>query len=359
VSYFFLPLLEFHNREQFEIICYSQVHRPDEVTERIARSADGWCASTGLRDELLTDQIKQDGIDILVDLAGHTARNRLPVFTRRPAPIQVTWLGYPNTTGLEVMDYRLTDDEADPEPEADPWYSEKLVRVPNGFLCFLPPTNAPDIEPLWDIRTKSITFGSFNNLAKTNKKVIALWARILGAVPNATLILKSKALADKITQHRYLKLFARRGIDADRIVMLPATRSIAEHLGMYSQVAIGLDPVPYNGTTTTCEALYMGVPVVTLAGDRHSARVGASILTRVGLDDLITNSEEDYVRKAVELAKNPARLSRLRSTLRQKLLQSDLCNGRQFAAQIEQIYRSVWSEWCKSSKEDRHNSVRK
>jgi len=354
VSYFFLPLLESHDRSEFEIICYSQVHRPDEVTERIARSADGWCAATGLNDGLLVDQIQKDGIDILVDLAGHTARNRLPVFARRPAPVQITWLGYPNTTGLPVIDYRLTDAVADPEPAADKWYSEKLIRVPSGFLCFLPPQNAPDIDPLWDLSNQPVAFGSFNNLAKTNKKVISLWSSILRAVPDAILILKSRPLADNSTRKRYLKLFGKQGIAAERIQMLPATRSIGEHLGMYNRVAIGLDPLPYNGTTTTCEALFMGVPVVTMAGDRHSARVGASILTRIGLTDLITHSEEEYISKAVELANNWAYISRLKTTLRQILLQSDLCNARQFAAQIEQIYRSVWAQWCNSPKE-RHD----
>ena len=280
-----------------------------------------------------------------MDLAGHTGRNRLTVFARRPAPVQINWLGYPNTTGLPVMDYRLTDAVADPAPDSDRWYSEKLIRLPNGFLCFLPPDNAPDIEPLWDFNDRPVTFGSFNNLAKINKKVITLWSQILQAVPDAILVLKSRPLADDSTRERYLRLFAKRGIASERIKLLPATRSLGEHLGMYNQIAIGLDPMPYNGTTTTCEALYMGVPVVTLLGDRHSARVGASILTRLGLTDLITHFEESYIRKAVELAENWELLSNMRATIRTILLSSDLCNANQFAAQMESIYRQVWAQW--------------
>ncbi|MBW2709504.1 MAG: tetratricopeptide repeat protein [Deltaproteobacteria bacterium] len=345
VSSFFLPLLMAHDRNQTEIFCYAEVRRPDDMTARIRGLADHWRATVGWGDDAVARQIYEDRIDILVDLAGHTANSRLRVFARKPAPVQVTWLGYPGTTGMPVMDYRLTDDIADPEGEGDKHYSETLVRMADGFLCFSPSDGAPDVSRLPALDSGGVTFGSFNNLPKVNEKVIEVWSRILLQVPGSSLLLKNKSLADEATKRRYMDLFTRNGVAPDRINMLPATASISEHLTLYNRVDIGLDPFPYNGTTTTCEALWMGVPVITLRGNRHASRVGASILTRVGLEELIAVNEDDYVRRAAGLAGDLDRLTELRAGMRQRMMVSPLCDPPSFARAVEGIYRRIWKSW--------------
>ncbi len=341
VSYFFLPLLMHHNRKEFEVFCYGEIRHPDEVTVRIQSLSDHWRSTAGVGDDVVAQRIYDDGIDILVDLAGHTASNRLPVFARKPAPIQISWLGYPGTTGMAVMDYRLTDDIADPKGDSEKYYSEKLLRPANGFLCYMPPENAPDIGkwPVWE--REQITFGSFNNLVKLNEKVVAVWSEILLQIPRSSLLLKSRQLADESVRNRYVEYFKKCGISPDRILMLPASPAVSEHLALYNRVDIALDPFPYNGATTTCEALWMGTPVVTLAGDRHSSRVGKSILTRIGLTDLIADCEKDYVAKAVSLAGNVEGLKEFRHAIRPLMTVSSLCDGKSFARDVEKIYKAI------------------
>jgi predicted O-linked N-acetylglucosamine transferase (SPINDLY family) len=346
VSYFADPLIAGHDRRSFEVFCYAQVAMPDDKTSRFRDLADGWRSMVGATEAAGAERIREDGIDILVDLAGHTAKNRLLVFAERPAPVQVTWLGYPNTTGLSAMDYRLTDEIADPEGTADTLYTETLVRLPNGFLCFAPAADAPEIGELPALTSDHVTFGSFNNLSKVTPEVVETWARILEHVPRSRLLIKSRSLADGETRNRYLEMFVRRGIDTGRVELCSWIASKAGHLGAYDRVDIGLDPFPYNGTTTTCEALWMGVPVVTLRGDRHSSRVGASLLTRVGLPDLIAEAEAAYVETAAGLADDLDRLSELRRGLRDRVRDSPLCNGRGFAREIEAAYREMWRRWC-------------
>jgi protein O-GlcNAc transferase len=346
VSYFFLPLLEAHDRREVEVFCYAEVKRADKMTARIKSLSDHWRSTVGLPSDAVAQQIYEDGIDILVDLAGHTANNRLLVFAGKPAPVQVTWLGYPGTTGMEVMDYRLTDEIADPAGDADKYHSEALIRLPQGFLCYSPPETYPDVSDLPSIDRKRTTFGSFNNLPKVNERVVEIWSQILLQTPGSSLLLKSRQLKDDRTRRRYMDLFTKNGINCERIEMLPATASISEHLDLYNRVDIGLDPFPYNGTTTTCEALWMGVPVVTLRGDRHSSRVGASILTRVGLKDFITENEGEYISKTVELASNLDRLKELRAGMRRRMMESPLCNPESFARSIEKAYREIWKTFC-------------
>lgn len=341
VSYFFLPLLMAHDRNEVEVFCYAEVKRPDEMTVRIRDLSDHWRSTVGLGDDAIAQKIYEDGIDILVDLAGHTANNRLPLFARKPAPVQVTWLGYPGTTGTPVMDYRFTDEIADPEGDGDEYYSETLVRLKDGFLCYLPPDGAPDIAGLPALESESITFGSFNNLPKLNEKVIKVWSEILLQVPGSSLLLKSRQLADESTSRRYMDLFIKNGVTPDRIRTLPATSSILEHLELYNRVDIALDPFPYNGTTTTCEALWMGVPVVTLRGNRHSSRVGTSILTRVGLKELVAETENDYVSKGAGLACDLGRLQALRKGMCRRMKESYLCDAGSFARSVEKVYRKL------------------
>ena len=352
VSYFSEPLIAAHDRRSFEVFCYAQVMTPDDKTSRFRDLADSWRSTVGATDAAVAERIREDGIDILVDLSGHTGNSRLLVFAERPAPVQVTWLGHPNTTGLSAMDYRLTDEIADPEGAADTLYTETLVRLPNGFLCFAPAANAPEIGELPALTNGHVTFGSFNNLPKVAPEVVETWARILELVPGSRLLIKTRPLADGQTRNRYLELFVARGIEGGRIELCSWIASRSGHLGAYNRIDNGLDPFPYNGTTTTCEALWMGIPVVTLRGYRHSSRVGASILTRVALKELIAETKDAYVEKAVSLANAPDRLSELHKDLRNLMQGSPLCDSGAFTRDVEAAYREMWRRWCNTATEE-------
>jgi predicted O-linked N-acetylglucosamine transferase (SPINDLY family) len=349
VSFFLLPFLQNHDCKVDEIFCYSAVKSPDILTDRIRKLSDHWCSIMGLSDMTVAEQVRRDGIDILVDLAGHTSENRLLVFAHRPAPVQVTWLGYPGTTGMPVIDYRLTDDIADPPGESDKYHSESLIRLPQGFLCYGPPKDAPEVSGLPARRNGCITFGSFNNLPKINPEVIGLWSRLLHQVVDSRLVLKSKQFADEHVRQRFLALFFDCGVAAERVTLLPRVASTAGHLSLYHQVDIGLDPFPYNGTTTTCEALWMGVPVITLRGDRHAGRVGASILTRLGLGDMVAEDEDKYVGIGIKLAQDINALATLRSGMRSRMQSSGLCDGKSFARTMENIFQKVWQTRCQKN----------
>lgn len=345
VAYFIEPVLRSHDRSACLIHCYSGVVREDEVTGRLRRHADRWRRTHQLGDGETADLVRRDGIDILVDLAGHTMNNRLLVFARKPAPVQVTWLGYPNTSGLDAMDYRLTDTWADPRNDGDQYHTERLVRLAGGFLCYRPPGDAPQPQP--PAAAAPVTFGSCNNLAKVTPRVIAVWAAILKRVADSRLLLKSKPLADEDSRRRVQDLFAGHGIAAERLEMMGWVAS-ASHLAVYDRIDIALDPFPYGGTTTTCEAMWMGVPVVTLAGDRHSGRVGLSLLGKLDLDDLAASSPEDYVERAVALAGDRTRLGALRGDLRARMERSGLTDAKTFTEKLEAAYRRMWRHWCAS-----------
>ena len=349
VSHFLDPLIAGHDRRQFEVFCYAQVAIPDTVTRRFQGLADGWRSTVGMTAPALAERVRGDAIDILVDLAGHTANSRLLAFAERPAPVQVTWLGYPNTTGLSAMDYRLTDAIADPQGPGDALHSETLTRLPGGFLCFAPDAEAPAVADPPVSAKSSITFGSFNNLSKMTVATVAAWARILEGVPGSRLLLKSRSFADAETRRRYRSLFAARGIAEERLELHAWIDSKSGHLGLYQRIDIGLDPFPYNGATTTCEALWMGVPVISLRGDRHAGRVGASILTRVGFSELIADTDDAYVAAAVALAEAPGRLVELRRDLRAAMAASPLCDAAGFTRHVEAAYRGMWRSWCQGA----------
>ncbi len=341
VCFFIEPLLQQHDKAAFEVYCYSDVLNPDIVTRRIQPLASSWQDIQHLSDTELARQIRRDKIDILVDLAGHTARNRLAVFAHKPAPVQVTYLGYPNTTGLTTMDYRLTDAWVDPPGETEQLHSETLFRLANGFLCYDPhnDTATENTDPVTGAYT---TFGSFNNLAKLSPKVIALWARLLHTVPNAQLLLKTKPLKDPATQEKIYQQFAGHGINRKRVELVGWVTGRDEHLGLYNRVDIALDTFPYNGTTTTCEALWMGVPVITLAGHTHAGRVGVSLLSQVGLTEFIARDADHYIELAAYLASNREQLTQLRSELRSRVAASPLCDASGFARHVEDAYRQMW-----------------
>jgi predicted O-linked N-acetylglucosamine transferase (SPINDLY family) len=289
--------------------------------------------------------IRRDGIDILVDLAGHTALNRLGVFARKPAALQVSWLGYPDTVGLATIDARVTDAIADPAG-SDSFAMERLMRLPGGFLCYGEPEDAPDVAPLPAGTDGPVTFGSFCNLSKMTDRVLGLWAEVLQAVPRARLLLKARSLGDAVIRRDTAGIFARYGIAEDRVQLAGHISGYRDHMAAYNDVDIALDTFPYNGTTTICEALWMGVPTVTLKGDRHSARVGESLLTRIGLPDLVAANAEDYVRIAARLAEDRPRLAVLRSGMRDRMRKSPLMDAARFTANLEAAYRELWCEWC-------------
>mgnify|MGYP001820358724 CR=1 FL=1 len=345
VAFFFEPLLEAHDRDRIETFCYSQVEQPDATTERLHTLADHWRDTCGMSNEELYASIRSDEVDILVDLAGLTHGNRIEVFVRRPAPVQLNYLGYASTTGLTSMQYRFTDKWADPPGEADDFHTEKLVRLPHGFLCYRPPDDAPEVATLPALESGQITFGSFNNLVKVTPAVVRFWSGLLKAVPESRLICKAERLSDTSICQRYMELFKAHDIPADRVELLGQVNSVAEHLDLYRRIDIGLDTFPYNGTTTTCEALWMGVPVIVLEGDRHMARVGVSVLQHAGLERFIARDSNEYISIVADLAQDLGRLAVLRAGLRNRLEQSPLCDATAFARDVESAYRDFWEAW--------------
>ena len=345
VAQFIAPVIAAHDRAAVEVTCYADLARPDAVTESLRADADIWHDVSGLDDAALAARVRADGIDILVDLAGHMEANRLGAFAHRPAPVQVTWIGYPGTTGLATMDYRLTDAIADP-PGAEAHHVETLIRLATGFLCWRPPAGAPAVGPLPSAAPGATTFASFATLAKLGPTLIATWAEVLKAVPQSILMLKDRGLGDRETCAHLIAAFAAHGIRAERLALRDWQRSKADHLASYGAVDVALDTFPYNGTATTCEALWMGVPVVTLAGDRHAARVGASLLSTVGLADLVATDAASYVSIAAGLAAEPARLARLRAEMRRRMTASPLMDAAAFTRRLEAAYRDLWRRCC-------------
>ena len=355
VAHFLLPVLRAHDRAEVEVFCYSNSVIVDDTTRALQTASDHWRTIQGASDEDVAAQIRADGIDILVDLAGHTGDGRLLTFARGPAPVQVAWLGYPQTTGLAAMDYRLSDAIVEPPGEADAVSAETIVRLPNGFHCFGRPGEAGpgddcegadlEIGPLPALTNGFVTFGSFNTVQKMPPSQVALWARVLDAVPGSRLLLKS--LPDTVIADRFHRLFADEGIDPARVEFLHWTTSRPEHLRLYHRMDIALDTFPYHGTTTTCEALWMGVPVLSLCGDRHVSRVGASLLTRVGLTDWIAGDRDAYVEIAARHAGELGTLAQLRAGLRGTMRGSALCDAPGFTRDLEAAFRTMWQAWCR------------
>ena len=342
VAFFIEPLLAFHDPAQVDVFCYASVIRPDPVTARLRGLVPHWRDIARVSDEEAAGIIRDDGIDILVDLSGHTSHNRLPIFARKPAPVQVSWLGYPNTTGMTAMDCRLTDAHADPPGSTEPLHTEELVRLPDCAWCFRPPEDAPPVCLPPAAHAGFITFGCFNSLPKINGPLLELWSQILRAVPGSRLLLKNASLPNASVQERLKSAFGDFGISPERIEMAGFAPSMAGHLAAYHRVDIALDTFPYHGTTTTCEALWMGVPVITLAGNTHASRVGVSLLSNVGLGELIAHSGSDYVGTATSLAADLPRLAQLRATLRARMQTSVLTDAPRFARNIEAAFRQMW-----------------
>jgi protein O-GlcNAc transferase len=349
VSYFIEPIIERHDRKAFSVHCFSSTARVDSVTERLRSKADSWHDVAGVSDEELTDLITKSQIDILVDLAGHTGANRLGVFARKPAPVQISYLGYPNTTGLSAIDYRISDREADPPGVGDAWNTETVLRLPDCFHCYRPPKHQTAISAPPCIERGYVSFGSFNILSKISDSTLRAWARILSAVPNSQVLIKTRGLAEAVHRDLLSSRMEKFGIAADRVELSQGETDHAAHMQRYREVDIALDTFPYNGTTTTCDALWMGVPVVALAGNRHAARVSSSLLKAAALNELVADNVDDYVALAIGLATDASRLSALHAGLRERLQTSPLMDEERFTRNIEMLYRDSWHRWCEKS----------
>jgi predicted O-linked N-acetylglucosamine transferase (SPINDLY family) len=342
VVHFLEPLLSAHDHQQFEIFCYADVPQSDAVTGRLQGYADHWRSLVGLSDAQAAEVIHQDGIAILIDLAGHTGGNRLSAFARKPAPIQASYLGYLGTTGLDAMDYYITDDLADPTGVADAHYQEQLVRLPECGVCYWPGP-APEVrrEPPGR-QFAQITFGCLNTLAKVSEEVLVLWSRVLLAVPGSRLSLRTGA--GRVSEERTRAVLAGQGVSPERLLLAGRAATRVDYLKLYHTVDIGLDPFPYNGVTTTCDSLWMGVPVISLAGRMNVSRQGVRFLRSVGLDGLLADTPEDYVRIATDLARDSPRLAALRSSLREQMSRSPLVSAHRLARELEAAYRAMWQK---------------
>lgn len=341
-SLFIAPLFSAHDHQHFEIVCYSDVVCPDEFTIQLQSCVDSWRNIVGLTDEEVAHLIRQDRIDILVDLTMHCANGRPLVFARRPAPVQICWLAYPGTTGMTAVEYRLTDPFLDLPGHSDQYYSEESVRLADTFWCYDPLTSEPAVNSLPALRKGNVTFGSLNNFCKVNEGVLKLWAQVLRAVDRSQLMLMAPDGSPRLWVREVL---LQHGIESERIIFV-SRRGRQQYLELYHHIDIGLDTVPYNGHTTSLDSLWMGVPVVTLVGNTVVGRAGLSQLSNLGLTEFIANSPEEFVRLAVGFAGNLERLSALRRCLRGRMQRSPLMDAPRFARNMEAAYRALWKRWC-------------
>jgi protein O-GlcNAc transferase len=348
VATFLEPLLARLDRRRFFVAAYADVRAPDAVTARLQACCDLWRPMYGAPDSAWASQVLADRIDVLVDLGGHTAGARLRAFARRPAPVQVSWLGYPNTTGLPEMDWRITDAIADPVGSADALHTERLVRLPCAW-CFRPHAETPEVTAREDDPARPFVFGCFNVPRKFDDAQLRNWAQVLAAVPGSRLLLKAEPFGDQGVKAATLDRLATAGIEPARVDFASYLPTRAQHLACYGRIDVALDTSPYGGTTTTCEALYMGVPVVTLAGRTHASRVGQSLLTRVGHPEWVAHDGPGFVRIAAGLAKDRPALARLRDGLRSEMRTSPLMDEATFVRAMEKALESMWHDYCGSA----------
>ncbi len=341
VAYFIEALLANHDHTRFEVVCYQNNAHSDEVTQRLKGHAERWMVCAGLSENALRSRILADGIDVLVDLSGHTAHSRLMMFATPCAPVQICYLGYPTVSGVPGIDFRITDNVIDPG-DLPTFASEAPLRLPRTMFCFTPDAAAPPLAAPPALAQGFITFGSFNNIAKVTDHTLELWASVMRAVPGSRLLLKAGTMAQASNRASVESFMAAQGITPDRLTLIARTTSTDSHLAIYQQVDIALDTFPYNGATTTCEALWMGVPVVSLRGGTHASRMGASILSAIGRADWVANNDAGYVDRAVELAVDLPRLAAWRAASRDRLRAGPLLDGRQFTRDFEVLLEQAW-----------------
>ena len=347
VNYFFEPLLAHHDKGNFEFFAYANMHTEDAITARLKPGFDHWRNIRALGQDAAADLIESDGIDILVDMSGHMSGNRLLIFARKPAPIQATWLGFTTTTGVKAIDYRITDVYADPPGMTEHLNTETLWRLPAIFSCYQPRADIADpIDHPPRDDNGFITFGCFNNFTKVTDGTLKCWAEILGRASDARLLLEIVGIDSEDFRRETQARLARLGLPLDRVILEPRRRS--NQYVLYNKIDIALDPFPFNGGTTTMDALWMGVPVISLAGEYFTARMGVTILNNVGLSEVLAENEAAYVDLAVGLATDPARLRAIRHNLRQKMNDSRMMDFSAFARDIEAAYRGMWQVWCAS-----------
>ena len=334
---FFEPLLANHDPQDVTTVCYSDVARPDGVTARLKSQAGEWRDTAALSDEQLAELVRQDRIDVLVDLTGHMGGGRLLVFARKPAPVQVTYLGYPHSTGVAAIDFRITDTVSDPPGMTERYHVERLVRLEGNAWCYRPDDGLPPPDEPPAARNGFVTYGSFNRMAKLTPPVAALWAQVLAAAPKSRLMVLAAGGEGNAPVRRMLESA---GIPPERLRLVPSGPR-AQYLELCRQADVGLDPFPYNGMTTTCDLLWLGVPTVTLAGTSHRGRVGASLMTAVGLDHLVARDERGYVKAAAEVAGDVDGLRELRRTMSERVEASSLADGAGLARRVEAAYRAV------------------
>jgi protein O-GlcNAc transferase len=364
-AYFLRPILRHRDPASYEAVAYSTSGRSDWMTAQLQGLVETWRDVAGVPGTRLVEMIRADGVDVLLELAGHTALGPLAALKDRAAPVQATYLGYPNTTGLPTMDWRIVDAVTDP-PGAEAWHTERLARLEGCFVCYSPSEHAPGVararagggrgttdawHPGWTGGGSTpgrgdITFGSFNSIRKLSPGVIRAWSRVLREIPGSRLLLKTRGLGLAFARRNILTQFAAHGIGTERVELAEIVPGKPDHLAWYQRVDVGLDTFPYNGTTTTCEALWMGVPVVTLRGRVHASRVGASLLTAAGMPELIAGSEDEYVAIAAGLARDAARLAALRGSMRERLGGSALMDSRGHSARFFGAVRAMWRDWC-------------
>jgi predicted O-linked N-acetylglucosamine transferase (SPINDLY family) len=350
VAYFFQPILKFHDRNEFHVTCYSTQSGGDGITRWIKGACDQWRDVDMLSATELAKMVQSDEIDILIDLAGHSSGNRLDVFRLKPAPIQITYLGYPNGTGIPEMDYRITDQISDPPGSTEHLYVEELIRINPCFLTFEPPKDTPDVAVSPLFKNGFVTFGSFNKFSKLSNLCIETWVDILNCVPDSRLFLKTGGLEDSEEKRKALDRFGSAGLaDVSRVDIHDLVPSRTDHLRLYERIDIALDPFPYNGTTTTCQALWMGVPVISLRGDRHVARVGASILSQMGLEKLVADTTVDYIEIASRLAMDHEKLLNFRKRVRPLMEASPLLDHNGYVKKLENMFRAVWTRTVQRS----------
>jgi predicted O-linked N-acetylglucosamine transferase (SPINDLY family) len=342
-AFFLLPLFRYHDRRQVEVFCYALRANSDNVTQQMKDHVQHWRTTVGQPDAKVAAQVREDQIDILVDLKLHTADNRLLIFAAKPAPVQVTWLGYPGTTGMDSVDYRLTDPYLDPPGLDDPFYSERSIRLPDTFWCYDPLTSEPAINAPPCLEKGFVTFGCLNNPRKVTDVVLMLWAQVLKTLSTSRLLLLAP---EGSLRQRVLDRLGREGIGPERMEFV-AKQSRWEYLNIYHRIDIGLDTVPYNGHTTSLDSFWMGVPVITLVGQTAVGRAGLSQLTNLGLPELVARTPEQYVQIATDLAKDLPRLAELRRTLRPRMQASPLMDAPRFARNVEAAYRQMWRNWCR------------
>jgi predicted O-linked N-acetylglucosamine transferase (SPINDLY family) len=343
-GYLTLPVFAAHDHAQFDVFVYSDRLNEDDLTRRLRALVSTWRETAGLNHAALADCIRADAIDILVDLSGHMGSNRLPMFARRPAPAQASWAGYVGTTGLSAIDYLIADAHVIPVG-SEAGHAERIVRLPDGYLCFAPPDfDVPSGPPPAPTRGH-ITFGCLNNLAKLNRDVAALWARVLARVPAARLVLKTSALGDAAIRERCRAMFTQAGVAPERLELLGSSPR-PQALAYYNEIDIALDPFPYTGSTTTFESLWMGVPVITLVGERFAARQSYTHLLNAGYGEFAAMTEDDYVDRAATLAGDLPRLAALRRDMRARVIASPLCDGARFTRGLVAAYRAMWADYC-------------